>query len=78
MLTEIPTVQEDTRLAEVISRFLEFGTRRLVVRDEQGRPLGLVSDAVAVTRVQPTARRGVLQALRSKSPLLMRIPLPHN
>jgi CBS-domain-containing membrane protein len=67
MLTDIPTVHEDARLAEVVSRFLEFGTRRLIVTNDDGRPLGLVSDADAVIRVQPTLRRGVLQALRGKT-----------
>ncbi len=66
MLSDIPTVHEDARLAYVIARFLEAGTRRLVVTDDAGRPLGLISDADAVTRVQPSARRGVLQALRGK------------
>jgi CBS-domain-containing membrane protein len=67
MHTEIPTVPEDTRLTEVVSRFLEFGTRRLIVTDKDGRPVGLISDADAVMRVQPAARRSVLQALRGKS-----------
>jgi CBS domain-containing protein len=30
------------------------------------RPLGLISDADVVTRVQPEVRRGVMQALRGK------------
>lgn len=66
MLSEIPTVHEDARLAHVVTRFLEARTRRLIVTDAAGRPLGLISDADAVMRVQPSARRGVLQALRGK------------
>ena len=66
MLFEIPTVHEDARLADVVTRFLEARTRRLIVTDDVGRPLGLISDADAVMRVQPSARRGVLQALRGK------------
>ena len=66
MLSEIPTIHEDAQLADVIARFLEAGTRRLIVTDGAGRPLGLISDADAVTRVQPAARRGVMQALRGK------------
>ena len=66
MLTEIPTVHEDTRLADVVAQFLASGTRRLIVTDDAGRPLGLISDADVVVRVQPGARRGVLQALRGK------------
>ncbi|MFH2040502.1 MAG: DUF190 domain-containing protein [Chloroflexota bacterium] len=66
MLPEIPTIHEDAQLADVISRFLEAGSRRLIVIDDAGRPLGLISDADAVTRVQPAAQRGVMQALRGK------------
>lgn len=64
MITEVPTIEEDAQLADLIARFLEAGTRRLIVVNEAGQPLGLISDADAVTRVQPTAQRGVLQALR--------------
>lgn len=67
MLSDIPAVQEDARLADIIARFLETGTRRLVVTNDAGRPLGLISDSDVVTRVQPGARRGVVQALRGKS-----------
>jgi len=70
MLRDLPTVHKDAPLADVIARFLEAGTRRLVVTDDADRPLGLISDADAVTRVQPTARRGVMQALRGKRNVL--------
>ena len=66
MVSKIPTVDEDALLADVIARFLEAGTRRLVVTGKDGRPLGLISDADAVMRVQPALRRGVMQALRGK------------
>ncbi len=66
MLPEIPTIREDAQLADVIARFLEAGTRRLIVVNDVGQPLGLISDADAVTRVQPGARRGVMQALRGR------------
>ncbi|GAB4457750.1 MAG: DUF190 domain-containing protein [Anaerolineales bacterium] len=66
MIPEIPVIEQDAPLAEVIARFLEAGVRRLVVVNEAGQPLGLISDADAVTRVQPASQRGVLQALRGK------------
>ena len=66
MVSKIPTVDEDALLADVIARFLEAGTRRLVVTGKDGSPLGLISDADAVMRVQPALRRGVMQALRGK------------
>ena len=66
MVPEIPTVQEQAPLADVIARFLEAGTRRLIVIDDAGHPLGLISDADAVTRVRPASQRSVLQALRGR------------
>lgn len=66
MLPEIPTIEQDAPLANVVARFLEAGTRRLIVVNEAGQPLGLISDADAVTRVQPALQRGVMQALRGK------------
>ncbi len=64
LIPEVPTVAEDAPLAEVIARFLEAGTRRLIVVNEAGHPLGLISDADAVTSAQPASQRGVIQALR--------------
>jgi CBS domain-containing protein len=66
MIPEVPAIEEDAPLADVIARFLEAGTRRLIVVNEAGQPLGLISDADAVTRVQPAAQRGVMQALRGR------------
>lgn len=66
MLPEVPTIPEEAELADVISRFLEAGTRRLIVINESDRPLGLISDADVVTRVQPDTRSSVMQALRGK------------
>jgi CBS domain-containing protein len=66
MIPEIPTVEEDAQLADVVANFLEAGTRRLIVVNEAGQPLGLISDADAVTRVQPASQKGVMQALLGK------------
>lgn len=66
MIPEVPAIEGDAPLAEVVARFLEAGTRRLVVVNEAGQPLGLISDADAVTRVQPASQKGVMQALRGR------------
>ncbi len=66
MLSEVPAIHEDAKLEELVARFLEAGTRRLIVTDDAGRPLGLISDADVITRVQPAVQRGVLQALLGK------------
>jgi CBS-domain-containing membrane protein len=46
MLSEIPGIQEDALLADVIVRFLQAGTRRLIVVDAQGKAIGLVDRQV--------------------------------
>jgi len=66
MLAEIPTIHEDALLAEIIAEFLESATRRLIVTNSAGHPLGLISDADAVLRAQPSSQGGILQALRGK------------
>jgi CBS domain-containing protein len=66
MLAEIPTIHEDALLAEIIAEFLESATRRLIVTNSAGHPLGLISDADAVLRAQPSSQGGILQALRRK------------
>lgn len=66
MIPEVPTIQEDAQLADVIATFLEAGTRRLIVVNTAGQPLGMISDADVVTRVQPAAQRSVMQALRGR------------
>lgn len=68
MLPEIPIVRANADLTEIVRAFIEANTHRLIVVDEEGRPLGLLSDADAITRVQPPQRRGVLDALRRASP----------
>ena len=66
MIPDIPTIHEDAQLADIITRFLEADTRRLIVVNEKGQPLGMISDGDAVTRVQPASQRGVIQALRGR------------
>ncbi|NMB88662.1 MAG: CBS domain-containing protein [Chloroflexi bacterium] len=64
MLAEIPQVREDDRLAEVVSQLVTSGAHKLVVLDQAGRPVGLVSDSDVVARIHASQQKGVLQALR--------------
>jgi len=66
MQPEIPLVQYNADLAELVNAFVTANTHRLIVVDEQGRPEGLISDADVVSRVQPTHQRGMLDALMRK------------
>jgi CBS domain-containing protein len=64
MLRPIPSVKLDTNLADIVGTLLETGTRRVIVVDDEMRPLGLISDGDLVTRVAPQEQKGVLAALR--------------
>ena len=64
MYPEVPVVQTDSDLASIVASLVESGMRRLIVVDEEGRPIGLIADSDVVSRVQPPERHGVLHALR--------------
>jgi CBS domain-containing protein len=61
---EIPAVSTDADLAAIVTALVETGMRRLIVVDQDNRPVGLISDSDVVSRIQPRERRGVLRALR--------------
>jgi predicted transcriptional regulator len=64
MYIEVPVVQTDSDLANIVAALVESGMRRLIVVDALGRPIGLIADSDVVSRVQPSERHGVLHALR--------------
>jgi len=68
MSTQIPQVDREAGLPEIIAALLEANTHRLIVTDENGLVIGLVNDADVVSRVHGPNRRGVLQALRLTGP----------
>ncbi len=67
MSPNIPVVRHDDELPVLVDTFLEGGYHRLIVVDDEGRVMGLVSDADVIARIQPAERRGVLAALSGKS-----------
>lgn len=64
MLPQIPTVGETDDLETIVDKFITAGTHRMVVVDNQGRAVGLISDSDVVARIQPAQQRGVLDAFR--------------
>lgn len=68
MLPNIPLVPGTANLAEIVAAFVTFNSHRLIVIDEQGLPIGLVSDGDVVARIQPADRRGLLDALQRRGP----------
>jgi len=64
MALDMPLVSFDADLATIVNQFVEKGAHRLIVVDAQGQPIGLISDADVVVRVQAPHRRSMLDALR--------------
>ncbi len=64
MNTDVPVVQQDEELQSIIEKFARGNLHRLIVVDLQGQAIGLLSDSDVVARVQPSRRKGVLEALR--------------
>lgn len=63
MIKEVPTVKEDESLAEVMTALAASPFRRVVVLDEVGRVVGLISDRELLDRVEAHVRPSTLQAL---------------
>lgn len=64
MSASIPMVNQDDDLAAVVEKFVSSESHRLIVVDDTGKAVGLISDSDVVSRIQPAQRRGLLQALR--------------
>ncbi len=64
MVASIPVVRRDDPLPVIVDTLLESGLHRLIVLDDQGKAIGLISDSDVVARVQPSQQAGVLAALR--------------
>lgn len=67
MLPEIPTVKHDDDLTIIVEQLLQSGLHRLIVLDDEGKALGLISDSDVVARIQPAQKKRVLSALMGKT-----------
>lgn len=63
MVTDLATVYVNDDLVDVLDKFLKSDIKRVIVLDEESRAVGMITDADLVARVEPVARRNVLQAL---------------
>jgi len=64
MTKDIPFVNQDDDLTGIIEKFNRGDSNRLVVVDENGKAIGLISDSDVVARIQPEKQSGILSALR--------------
>jgi CBS-domain-containing membrane protein len=69
MSRDVPTVGVDVGLDEVIDLVVGSAAKRVVVVDEQRRPVGIITDTDLVRRLSPDASTGFIEVVRSKVPL---------
>jgi CBS domain-containing protein len=62
----VPTVHVNDDLADVLQQMLQADIRRVVVLDEQEKPIGIITDGDLVARVSPALRRNILQSLAAR------------
>lgn len=63
--TELPTINREDPLGQIVEKFVQSGTHRLIVVDNEKHAIGMISDSDLVARSQPEHRSGILDALRS-------------
>ena len=64
LLKRAPLVHADADLTAVIASFLDSGEHRVIVVNDAGEPIGLISDSDVVGRIGPAHRKGILGAMR--------------
>lgn len=64
MIQPVPTVLQEDDLVRIVDRLLDAHSHRVIVVDEQGRAVGVISDSDVVNRIEPAHQAGVIQALR--------------
>lgn len=67
MSPHVPTVAEGAPLTEIIEHMVTGNVRRVIVLDQSGKPIGLITDGDLVARVTPHQRSNVIAALLGRS-----------
>jgi CBS domain-containing protein len=60
----VPTVAETTPLGDVVERLLDSAVHEVIVVDAEWRPVGIITAANVLVRVDPVERPGLLTQLR--------------
>jgi CBS domain-containing protein len=66
MSPDVPIINQDDDLTDIIEKFSQSDWQRLVVVDSENKAIGLISDSDVVARIQPSRQRGILDALRQR------------
>ena len=70
MTRRVPLVSSNASLAEVLDAVISTRLNRAVVVDAEGRPIGIITDAELLRRVDPQHRTGLVRVLMSKLPFV--------
>jgi CBS domain-containing protein len=66
MMTRVPTVAQGAPLAEVVDLLVSATQRRVVVVDDEGRVVGIITDGDLLKRATDLERVGILHALAER------------
>ncbi len=66
MATVVPTVYSYDDLVDVLQQILKSDINRVIVVDEGGRAVGIITEGDLVARVSPVIKRNVFQALAAR------------
>lgn len=66
MSTNIPVVHVNDDLADILQKMLNTNVKRVIVLDEQEKPVGIITDGDLVSRVSPVIRHNVLGVLAAR------------
>jgi CBS-domain-containing membrane protein len=69
MMTQVPTVQSEASLAEVVDLLVSHARRRVVVVDGDRRVVGIITDGDLIKRATATERTSLVQLLAHRLPL---------
>jgi CBS domain-containing protein len=67
MQTPIPMVEQSADIAAIIQTMTAHQSHRLIVVNDQGQAVGLISDSDLFARIQPQKHAGILAALRKRA-----------
>ncbi|MBI9051999.1 MAG: DUF190 domain-containing protein [Anaerolineaceae bacterium] len=63
MRKDFPSIAQNVDLPTLINEMLRKGSHRVIVTDDDGKAIGLISDSDIIARVQSTKHNSILQAL---------------
>jgi CBS-domain-containing membrane protein len=64
MAKDFPVIDQDDDLPKIVEKFTSIAANHLIVVNEAGCAIGLISDSDVVARIQPDQQPGILAALR--------------